>query len=62
MKRKQIKNYIKVCGKNCKWNKEHINDNRKSHYCFFTMKRCGLNHTCDCFKDGKFRFERKDNL
>lgn len=68
MKRKQNKNYIKVCGKNCKWNKEiitgNIIKNRKKHYCFFTMKICGQNSVCHCYTDDdrKFRFERKEGL
>jgi len=90
LQKKQNKDYTKVCGKNCKWNKmrpevkyckvclaayladiekcktcgnTEFKKTRRFYYCYFTMKRCGQNTTCNCFDDnGKFRFERKDTL
>ena len=69
MKKKEVKHtVVKMIGKNCKWNKERLRSylkdskimKRKIHYCYFTLKICGLKHDCDCFDNNrKLSFKRK---
>jgi len=72
LKSKEKNKSVKVIGKNCKYNEDinhivnlldyHSIENKKIHRCSIKLKRCGLNHTCDCFNGkGKLYFERKDN-
>jgi hypothetical protein len=70
--KKKIKkiNYVKMIGKNCKWNKKrclHCNSNeitskptRNYYYCSLIKKRCGWNTECNAFDEkGKLLFERR---
>ena len=68
MKSSVKNNPVEMIGKNCKHNYDKfkhkwfkdIKHKTKSHVCSLTLKRCGLNHTCDCFDgNGKLIFERK---
>jgi len=68
MRKQNDSKITKMIGKNCKHNYEDeyksfkkgfFNKMKKRHFCNVTRKFCGLEATCNAFRNGKLCFERK---